>query len=114
MTAPLPTLVHLFFAAMAVVQLVIGAIRPGIVARGRQQWRWLHYGWGRLAVLAGIVNLFLGSILIHDFYFQSKAVYVGVSAGFIGAMLLAFLTLEVFKVRVSEPFEAFAMDACGW
>lgn len=51
---------------MSVVQLAIGFFRPKLDAPQRTPWFMLHGWWGRLALLLGWVNIFLGVVLMHD------------------------------------------------
>ncbi len=88
---------------MAVVQLVIGYFRPALSAPTRKQWRWLHYGWGQLAMVAGAVNLLLGVTLLHDLHDASRALWTGVTVMLLAGWGVTGLVLEVKKAKVGDP-----------
>jgi hypothetical protein len=108
---------------MAVVQLFIGLLRPGLSHSRRGAWAFLHYGWGRLAMLLGVTTLFLGVVLIHesqvghgieDLVGCKHAIALVVRVGVEGFRYLGLVYLAGFIISSLPHMNDYAMFAERW
>jgi hypothetical protein len=57
--------------SLVALQIVAAGFRPKVDAKHRKKWNLIHWNWGRLTNLAGIVNVIIGAVLVHDLKEQS-------------------------------------------
>jgi len=51
----------------ALLQLLVAPLKPSLDSPRRGAWQGVHTWWGRLTTAAGVANVFLGVVLLHDF-----------------------------------------------
>jgi membrane protease YdiL (CAAX protease family) len=88
--------------AMVLFQALAAAAKPRIGSKARTAWNIFHHNWGRLAVLLGIANLFIGSVLVNQIYEQPLWAYAGATLGLVGLFFVLFLLLEPLKMRLQR------------
>lgn len=62
---------------MALLQLLLAPVRPKLGAKARPAWNLVHHSLGRVTTLAGIANVFIGIVLLHDFKVGRRRCRVG-------------------------------------
>lgn len=60
----------------------------------------LHRAWGRVTVAAGVANVFIGTVLIHDLRGQSFVNFLVPAAACTGAVLLLAALLEAMRLQM--------------
>ncbi|KAF6260840.1 hypothetical protein COO60DRAFT_838197 [Scenedesmus sp. NREL 46B-D3] len=82
--------------AVSVLQLAGGLINPG-AGHSLAMWRVGHYSLGWVAIILGIVNCFIGAVLMHDLRNAALVAWLTPICVFLGVLALAGLVLEVPK-----------------
>ncbi|WIA14655.1 hypothetical protein OEZ85_003157 [Tetradesmus obliquus] len=83
--------------AVSVLQLAGGFMNPGVGHSALPMWRVGHYSLGWVAMILGIVNCFLGVLLMHDLKNAALVAWLTPICVLLGLMALAGLVLEVPK-----------------
>lgn len=86
----------------ALLQLLAVPFKPPRGARGRACWSGAHHAWGRLTVVVGVGNAFLGVLLMHDLRGQALARWLIPAAACAGAVVFAALLLEAVKMQMQR------------
>ncbi len=77
-------------------------LRPALGATHRPLWNSLHTNCGRLLMLLGITNVFLGVVLLHDLKGQHLVDWLVPVVACLGALAAAALLLEAFKMQMQR------------
>ncbi|KAI8472804.1 MAG: hypothetical protein J3K34DRAFT_519505 [Monoraphidium minutum] len=87
----------------ALLQLAAAALRPalgGAAAGGA--WSVVHRVWGRVVAAAGVANVFIGTVLIHDYKGEPYVNWLAPAAAVLGALLLLAALLEAAKAQMQR------------
>jgi hypothetical protein len=84
----------------AVLQLAAAAFRPGKRASGRGAWDFVHHTWGRVVVVAGAANAFVGAFLMHAYRGQPLWQWLAPAFAAAGALLFATALLEAMRLQM--------------
>ena len=99
-------IIGLIAFAMALVQLATSQMRPPgkdvAGKRGRGKWGLFHRALGRGAALLGLVNAFLGAVLMHSYRGAPLAGWLSPVAVLTGLAALAAVGLEAAKLQMQR------------
>jgi hypothetical protein len=89
-------------AGSALLQLGVSQLRPGRSERGHGAWAAVHHAWGRVTVIAGIGNAFLGTLLMHDYHGQPNTFWLVPLSAILGGVLLVAALLEAMRLQMQR------------
>ncbi|WIA32083.1 hypothetical protein OEZ86_002934 [Tetradesmus obliquus] len=87
---------------MALLQVLVAPCRPKATSNARSCWNSMHWGWGRLTMLAGAANLVLGALLVHGYKGQPYVGWLLACCLVLGVLALLALLLEAFKLQMQR------------
>ncbi|GBF94705.1 hypothetical protein Rsub_07588 [Raphidocelis subcapitata] len=88
----------------ALLQFAVAPLRLTSKAgsRARGAWTGFHHLWGRLTVAAGIANVFLGTVVVHNYHGQPFAYWVAPAAACLGLITFVAAVLEATKLQLQR------------
>lgn len=84
----------------ALLQFAAAAFKPAPDSPRRGAWEGVHKAWGRVTAAAGVANVIIGTLLMHDYYRQPHAYWLAPAAALLGAVGLAAALLESVRMQM--------------